>query len=489
MIFLDFSRVTFRRLFSVSLRKKLRIKLAEMSFENDFTKTERGNLYPIVSSDNDVCEIIENGVYSVSNGRMKRLMCGHFPFSEYSFSILKLCGKAGFSFVNSSADVYVDVYITNTESGYDAGFSVNGSPVECGIFIPAEAESVSFGTRGSAVDIYYGVNGHYSLAGTMEIPELDESCVYPFPFKTMFFSEARIFETDRIESYIDNGLALADMKPVRYIDGSTMVSGGKVYFTMSSRLGSGGYQSVISWLPGTCEFRLEGAVFFDIENKGKISGDIASCVLYDKEKDEYLLWMCAFSSGHILGYGRSDSDILHGISIIDITLMSRDDKSAETDFSAFEGDEDPDFYYDAERDRWYLSVCRVRKLNGRNTYSYIKYESGNPFSGYVFFGETANTGETGGMTAVIDGKRYFMCGAEMSETSKYRIYDAETLRLLSEADYDYPDGGFRGWGTLVPVRNGNRRRIFQITFDRVLGSDFNWSYGNLYVFEALENPE
>lgn len=481
---MNFENVVFRRLFSLNMRKKLRIRLAEMSFENDFTVTERGNLYPLISISGNTYEKIENGVYSVRGGSFKRLICEHFPFAEYSMNILMLSGKAGFSFYKN--DTVIDLYIESVQGGYKAAYSVNGKVTHADIFVPSDAQSVSFGARGKTVDIYYTVNGHYSLSGSVDIPELESACDYPFPFKALFFCEAECFETDKIEAYLDNGLALADIKPIRYTDGSLLMKAGKIYFTMSSRLGAGGYQSVISWIPGTSEFRLEGAIFFDVSKKGKISGDVASCILYDREKEEYLIWMCAFSSGHILGFGRTDSDILHSVSIIDITLMNQKDGASETEFYGFDGDEDPDFYYDEKKKKWYLSVCRLRWFNDKKTYSYVKFESDDPFSGYEFYAATGKTGETGGMTTEIDGKRYFVCGAEMSETSKYRIYDADTLQMITEAEYDYPDGGFRGWGTVFPVKSGNRQRVIQITFDRVLGSDFNWSYGNLYAFEAIE---
>lgn len=486
---MNFENVVFRRLFSVNMRKKLRISLAEMSFENDFTVTERGNLYPAVTLMPYTAEKIENGIYHVNGGCLRRLICEHFPFAEYKINLIRLSGKAGISFLNTFSGNCVDVYVESSPNGFSVCFSTNGCIYAGGLSFPVTAQSVSFGTRGREIDVYYEINGHRNFAGSIDVPALEDSCSCPFPFKALLYCEAEVFETDEILSYIDNGLALADMKPVRYIDGSTFICAGRVYFTMSSRLGSGGYQSVISWLPGTCEFRLEGAVFFDIGAKGKISGDVASCVLYDREKEEFLIWMCAFSNGHILGCGKTAGDILHGISVVDVTLMEKKEGSTETEFYALEGDEDPDFYYDREKKKWFLSVCRVRKFGERNTYSYVKFESDEPLAGYKYYGATCKTGETGGMTVEIDGKKYFMCGAEMSEISKYRIYDAETLELLTEAEYDYPDGGFRGWGTLLPVNAGNRHRVFQLTFDRVLSSDFNWSYGNLYVFEAVEFPQ
>ena len=55
---------------------------------------------------------------------------------------------------------------------------------------------------------------------------------------------------------------------------------------------------------------------------------------------------------------------------------------------------------------------------------------------------------------------------------------------VNEARQRRDDGGFRGWGSVLTVKQGTRERIYWLTFDRQLGSDFNWSYGNLYCFEA-----
>ena len=54
---------------------------------------------------------------------------------------------------------------------------------------------------------------------------------------------------------------------------------------------------------------------------------------------------------------------------------------------------------------------------------------------------------------------------------------------METAKFNYPDGGFRGWGSVFPVKSGSRTRYFWLTFDRHNGSDYNWSYGNLYCFE------
>lgn len=57
---------------------------------------------------------------------------------------------------------------------------------------------------------------------------------------------------------------------------------------------------------------------------------------------------------------------------------------------------------------------------------------------------------------------------------------------MAEAKFDFDDGGFRGWGTIIPVELGSRKRYFWLTFDRHKGSNYNWSYGNIYCFEAAQ---
>ena len=75
----------------------------------------------------------------------------------------------------------------------------------------------------------------------------------------------------------------------------------------------------------------------------------------------------------------------------------------------------------------------------------------------------------------------FVCGNDFENRANYRIY---TKDGMSEAKFDFDDGGFRGWGTIIPVTMGSRKRYFWLTFDRHNGSSYNWSYGNIYCLEA-----
>ncbi len=68
--------------------------------------------------------------------------------------------------------------------------------------------------------------------------------------------------------------------------------------------------------------------------------------------------------------------------------------------------------------------------------------------------------------------------------SGYRWIGEGDVGEETDGSFDYPDGGFCGWGTVIPVKLGSRTRLFWMTFDRHNGSDYNWSYGNLYCYEA-----
>ena len=169
-----------------------------------------------------------------------------------------------------------------------------------------------------------------------------------------------------------------------------------------------------------------------------------------------------------------------GVNVIDVELMPKANENAPIDaFLAFAGDEDPDFFHDAENSRWLMAICR-RDPEAKN-YRYFFYESDSPFEGYKCIGKGYAGAETGGSFVKVNGERYFLCGNDFHATSDYRIYGKHGM---SAPKFDYPDGGFRGWGTLMPIRLGSRTRYFWLTFDRHRGSDYNWSYGNLYLFEA-----
>lgn len=230
----------------------------------------------------------------------------------------------------------------------------------------------------------------------------------------------------------------------------------------------------------TAELELTCALFYDVGD-GFWCGDVAASVCYHREARMWYLWVCSFSHGHRLAHASFAGDPRFGINVIDVTLMEKaPDGTPPTAFLGFPGDEDPDFFYDAEKGRWLMAVCRIDPENGQQ-YRYYFFESSHPFESYRYLGRGKPGCETGGSFVRIGGETAFVCGNDFHAVSNYRVY---TRNGMTNARFNYPDGGFRGWGTVLPIPMGSRTRCFWMTFDRHNGSDYNWSYGNLYVFEA-----
>ena len=168
--------------------------------------------------------------------------------------------------------------------------------------------------------------------------------------------------------------------------------------------------------------------------------------------------------------------------MIDITLVDRLPENADhTVFGGKTGDEDPALTYDEKRKKWLLAVCRV---SPDGHYRYYFYESDNPFDGFVYVGDGVPGAETGGSFVRLDGELYFICGNGFGERASYRAYKYGCFDKFERLCCDRDDGGFRGWGSVFKVKQGTRERIYWLTFDRQLGSEVNWTYGNLYCFEA-----
>ena len=241
------------------------------------------------------------------------------------------------------------------------------------------------------------------------------------------------------------------------------------------------FQGIFAWVPSTSNFELTGALFYD-SGDGLWCGDVAASVLYHRENKQWLLWVCSFSHGHILGYSAFRGDPRFGVNVIEMTRMSKAEENDElTEFLGFEGDEDPDFYYDETEKKWYMAICRMDKTIGN--YRYFFFKADKPFEGYKYIGKGYDGAETGGSFLTFNGERLFICGNDYCKRSDYRIY---TKSGMGKAKFDFPDGGFRGWGTVIPVNIGSQKRYFWLTFDRHNGSSYNWSYGNIYCFEATD---
>ncbi len=471
---MDITKTEFKRKFAISMYKDLSFELARMSFAKDFVNDGRGDPYPILGKSEGCAELVENGAFRVSDGYSKRFFCAFFPYATYELCAETECGGVGFVFSLPSAEASV-IFSRNrvafccgkNEEIFDLDLKNDGKLTFC------------VSCRPGAFDIFAKKCGRCEYIHTFKADEFKVTKMFSEfseGFAALYASDSVVRE---VRSYIDNGISIADMRPIRYENGEVMVERGRVYITASIRLIEGSMQGVFSWVPGTSEFELCGAVYYDAGD-GRFCSDVAASILYNRKDSRWYLWVCSFSHGHILGHACFEGDPRFGVNLIDIELMKKaDEKSDLSDFVGFARDEDPDFYYDEELGKWFMAICRHDPAS--KGYKYFFFSSDQPFGGYTCIGRGFDGAETGGSFVKVGGERYFLCGNRFDLVSNYRIYSKNGM---SEARFNYPDGGFRGWGTLMPIKMGSRTRHFWLTFDRHRGSAYNWSYGDLYLFEA-----
>ncbi len=705
----------FHRLFSINPYRSLRMKLCEMSFCKDWPHTDRGEPYPVIrESGAALSEKVEGGRIAFSAdapGERARLIGRFFPYASSEVCVDALDGEG--------ARVGLEFAV---RSGRGSPYTAEDAPGLCVFVERAGAEVcvcheefvggrslgvVRHGTRAftpggvlfvSAHGAFFDVSLGREFVCTIRAEGFSDIC------RRSAFMNAGVSlyvalpaggraAVSRAESFLDGGLSHADMKPVRYEDGTPILENGRLFLTLSSRLQAGAYQYVVSWNPSTCELRPEGAIFFDYGD-GRWCADVAISLIYHRERREWLFWATAFSHGHILCHGTSAGDPRFGITVLDAALMEAQkpgsdvsngglpiqtsgaekdgelaqtkdcacgkagaawasasdevlsaqagDCGAEMDgglartedcacgkagaarafasddvlsvqaggrvaemadgqartedcacgkagaarasasddvlsvqagwrvaeiadgqtrtedcacgkvgaarafvsdevlsvqaggrvaekdgelartkecacgkagaarasasddvlsvqaggrgasvaeldddtlWLAKTGDEDPDFTYDRERGKWYMTICRSVKGAG---YRYFLFESDEPFSSYRHVCHTESGENTGGLMVRIRGRRALVCGSDFKARAEYRVYPLGDFSHFQRLTCDFDDGGFRGWGSLMLVPCGNRTKYVWMTFDRHNGSDYNWSYGNLYAYEAEE---
>jgi hypothetical protein len=466
-----------------------------MSFSNDFIGDKRSDLYPVLDNFGVFTEEIRDGVYSVSSqegGGTARLVGEFFPYYTYSLKVAALrSAEIGIALIND-------------------GFMLKAAATERGCrveYLGKEILSVDEGIlggdilrvtfRAGGISLYRERDGKEKLIGDVcdkeslkSISDIDgKGLSYLLYDKVYKRTDAALFVSlgkggeaavEGVDVSLVSGIGTADVRPIKYADGTPLVENGRVFLTASARLETGAYQCILSWLPTTSDFKLEGALFFDTGD-GMAANDVASTVIYDKERDKWYIWYCSFSHGHVLARAELSTDVRRGISVIDARLMETKDGASLCDFVGFFGDEDPDLIL--IDGTWHLAICRPEA----DGYHYYRFTSSDPLDGFAFSDRTEGAEKTGGSFVNLDGEYYFVCGSDFKRRAVYDVYSLFDFKAPRPLLHKHDDGGFRGWGSVFAIPVGTRKKVYHITFDRFLTSKkWNWSYGNLYVFEAEE---
>ena len=528
----------FRRRFSVNPYRSLRMKLGGMSCHKNWVDDRRGDPYPVLRSnecgDAAMAESLPAARYRAENHTEEalvkaRLLGQHFPYATYEIELdelpedglsgmgVEICanGEVGSDYTPANeprlsilaARCGMQMRVLRRISVGDGESGQESIETACE-WKPGMSLIVT--SRGMYFDVYFRKETEYFPVRTFEVPEMKHILRYhTFTRATAALLVCLLPDTAAqggAEWYLEGGLSHADIKCMKYENGMPIMKEGKLFLTMSVRLAAGGFQMVCSWNPSTAELKMEGAFFFDLGD-GAWCSDVASTVVYNRKTDEWYVWACAFSHGHILCHAVSFADLRYGIHVLDAERMpieyleetegqeslavtmggstnGRPAVSDDTLFFGKAGDEDPDLVFDEKRGKWQLIFCRNTKDGDDTPYRYYLFESDDPFTGFTFVDRTTAGSNTGGSIIRVNGEKYLLCGSGFDRRACYQLHPLNDLSKYTLMRFDYDDGGFRGWGQLIPVPCGRRTRYVWMTFDRHNGSDYNWSYGNLYVFES-----
>lgn len=470
------TEVKFKKRFCVNYYRNLTLPMGEMSFHKNWvTAGKRGDPYPLVKSVGDVTETVASERYSLCGpGEVRRVIGAYFPWLTYDIGFESLSGTLGFVLSSPLGEAE----ITLSSSGEVKILTPNGKYEKVIENLGVGTLSVSF--RGIGASVFFVKDGVHTLlldAADAFFESLMKESVFSDTKTELIFS-GESAEISRVTWYLSAGISQADLRPMKYEDGTPIIEGGRLFVTATARSVEYKYQVVLSWCPTACDFKLEGALFFDMGD-GYLGADVASSVVYDRCANEWKIAMCAFSRGHVVGLGKSISDPRFGINIIDIkTLTPANGECDRYNFVGFDGDEDPDFIL--VDGKWYFSICRGES-DGYHYYHFVS----DDFKSFKFVARTDGHDKTGGSYIRTEEGVYFACGSDFKKRAVYDLYTLDNLSTpVCNLSCDYDDGGFRGWGSIVMIPCGSRYRYVWITFDRHLGSHFNWSYGNIHVFES-----
>ncbi len=294
----------------------------------------------------------------------------------------------------------------------------------------------------------------------------------------------------KAESLLSCGTGQADPQVFQNKDGSPLVRDGRLWVAFTTRgfeLIPDSYQGVYSIDLDSYEIRLEGALFFG-DGDGLIHGYHATKIVWDPDREKYLVITTSHGGIHSLSWCETSADLMHGMHYLECTELEYPHDFAHGGLAEGRrdnrfGTEDPDFFYDAKARRWRLAYCAkegLSKDHRNQSYCTFLCESKNWNGPYKLLAKAPMDNNTGIRITSVGGRRYVLSGGP--DTTFY-IYDYPSLEYVGTFNQLYANGGFRGWPTIVPIRYGNYERYLWITFDRGALTG-RYSYGTLYFYLA-----
>lgn len=336
----------------------------------------------------------------------------------------------------------------------------------------------------STVAIYFinSING-CKYAGTFDISDKADMCnpdvseKYTLCIGAVLSNGSKI-EIGGIRSYITCGCAQADIRLLKTFDCKPIISQGKAYLAMSCRGYNEGYGEsycgIFSFDLNTFSLELTGQIFTSLD--GIEAPCVGTSIIFDENTG---LWHLYYSDRH----GVTSKDPRFGKTVFTNEKFSH----ALTDKTLYDWLEDPDVYYNKDMNRYYM-VVSVKEIDSSVQYPYsVAFLQSNNINGpFSLLSKTNNTlGGTGTSWVLLNDELFATSG---TSTDGIAIFDGKTYTKLPDANLDKTYGGFRSWGCVVPIFDGQKTRYVLVTFDRNRGYGA-FSYGNMFVYLSRESNE
>lgn len=270
---------------------------------------------------------------------------------------------------------------------------------------------------------------------------------------------------------LSTGVAQADFRICTYEDGSPICENGKYFFCVSSRL-AGLCQTVYEYDINTCSLNLIGTIQ-GYSSEGSVKEVVAPHIICNRMDGCWYVF-AHWEAPHNLCVGKTMRDPRFGYSEVAFSLLDYE--------GAAKGDEDNFVYFDKELSKWVL-------VYSRKSDTISKQYSDSIDRGYRLICSNDSERSLTGINVVpIGGTKYLISGFGWSPAEDaYKVFSMDDLSYICDLSLDMPTGGFRGWGTVIPIPEGMETKYQLLTFDRINPTGVNsWQYGNIYLYEARE---
>ena len=285
---------------------------------------------------------------------------------------------------------------------------------------------------------------------------------------------------NQADSSLSTGVGQADIRAMTYEDGSPILDGGRLWFTMSvrGRRLPHPMQGIFSLNPSVFDLRYEGVVVFD-RGDGLLRNDMASHIFFDRNAKEWRGMTVGFSTTGDPGNTErkriwvisSKRDPRFGFSVMKSWPVSMPIRG-----------EDPHILFDSEVNKWRVLACSKGKVGWPATL----YESETWDGPYRLIAGPVDVNSTGVLLQKFGSQIYALFG---SKDRQFYVYSYPELNPLGALNMHRPPwndtSNTRCWPNVIPLPEGYPAPYIALSMDRTNYSGLGgWTYGTLYLYHG-----